>query len=338
MIDYRKKDYTQGHLRNQMIKKSNNEWKTCRIVSEELWIGSTWTVSRWNNRDSLISKSSAPKKPCRKYEFEQLYMLYAVKKYLELSLDDCMEELKEKYNIIFNRSSASYYLNQWELTKKFKSKENYKNFKDYDVWYLHIDITYWPKIDGKKMYIYVAIDRKTRTMYIELHDNKRAETAKKFLENVIDFFPFYIHTILTDNGKEFTLKNHKWKHDLVSKFDEICNEFNIEHRLTLPYTPKTNWMVEKCNDTIKSNTVGRTIYHSQEEMRKDLTWFMLYYNLHKRHWSIVKETWKRTPFEAVNYYYRENPELFKQTPEEFKFKLEKIAQKDNIVIYQRRRI
>jgi hypothetical protein len=55
----------------------------------------------------------------------------------------------------------------------------------------------------------VAIDRATRLIYLEIHDNKKASTASNFLEKAIDFFPFKINKVLTDNGKEFTLNNHK---------------------------------------------------------------------------------------------------------------------------------
>lgn len=338
MTVYRKKNYTQGHLRNEIVHRLNCESKDYRTICSELWIGSLWTISRRANRDTLESKSSAPHNPNRKYEFEELYFLYAVKKYMELPLDDCIDMLKEEYDIEIKRSSASYYLNQWELTKKLKLKEEHKKFKDYDVWYIHIDITYWPKINWKKMYIYVAIDRKTRLIYIELHDNKKAETAGKFLNNVIEFMPFEIHTILTDNGKEFTLKNHKWKHNLIWIFDKICNEFEIEHRTTLPYTPKTNGMVEKCNDTIKTNTVEKTIYETMIEMERDLIGFMLYYNLNRRHWWIMKEIRKRTPYEALEYYYWIKPELFKEPPEKFKIRLENISEKHNVPIQLKRKM
>jgi len=60
-----------------------------------------------------------------------------------------------------------------------------------------------------KYYIHVAIDRATRIMYYEIHDNKRADTTANFLEKALEFFPFHVTKILTDNGKEFTLNNHK---------------------------------------------------------------------------------------------------------------------------------
>ena len=335
---YRKKDYTQGHLRNEINNKVISEWKTYRKTCQELWIWSTKTVSTRVNRNTIESKSSAPYNPNRRYNIEDYYYLYIIKKYKQLPLDDCIETLEKDYNLIFKRSSASYHLNKWGLTNKFKPKKDYKKFKDYDVWYLHIDITYGPKIDWKKMYIYVAIDRKTRLMYIELRDNKRAETANKFLKTAIEFFPFDIHTILTDNWKEFTLKNHKWKCDLIWLFDKICDEFGIKHKTTRPYTPKTNWMVEKCNDTIKRNTVGKTVYETKEEMNIDLISFMLFYNTKRRHWGIVKEIWKRTPMDALEYYYKLTPELFKESPLEFQNKLENIRIKYNIKLYDKRKM
>jgi hypothetical protein len=63
----------------------------------------------------------------------------------------------------------------------------------------------------------------------------------------LDFFPFGITHVLTDNGLEFTnrlLKNKKGEYySKSSKLDIVCQENNIEHRCTKPFTPKTNGMV-----------------------------------------------------------------------------------------------
>jgi len=40
-----------------------------------------------------------------------------------------------------------------------EQKEQAKTFKEYKPGFLHIDVTYLPKIDGVKYYLFVAIDR-----------------------------------------------------------------------------------------------------------------------------------------------------------------------------------
>ena len=167
----------------------------------------------------------------------------------------------------------------------------------------------------------MAIDRATRIMYYELHDNKKAETAANFLKKAIDFFPFKTTKVLTDNWKEYTLKNHKWKQDLIWAFDLICDTYEIEHRTTQPYTPQTNWMVEKVNDTIKSNTLKIHNYENIWEMNTDLISFLVFYNLHRRHSSLRTEIWVKTPYEALEYWNNLNPELFKDDLFAFKDKL-----------------
>ncbi len=56
---------------------------------------------------------------------------------------------------------------------------------------------------GRK-YLFVAIDRATRWVYMEIRASKTAESARFFLSNLIKKAPFRISKILTDNGKEFT--------------------------------------------------------------------------------------------------------------------------------------
>ena len=351
-ILYKTKGKTQGHLRNIMVEDYQN-WLSSTKVWEKYKVSPT-TILKWNERNetewSLENKSSAPINPHRKHSIDKLYLIYYLYKKERLDWEWVIEYLEEN-NIVFPKSSIYYYLNLWWLVQERKNegKKVKWEFKKYDPWYLHIDITYWPKIDWKKYYLHIAIDRATRLIYIEIHDNKRAETASKFLENAINFFPFKINKILTDNGKEYTLKHTKWrprknkenlenkenkeeniitKEDLKWAFDLVCEAYDIEHRLTIPYTPQTNWMVERLNNTIKSNTIKIHRYSNNsnwiDEMRKDIIWFMLYYILFRKHSSLKKEIWVKTPMEALEYWYNLKPQLFKENIEEFKKKLEKI--------------
>jgi hypothetical protein len=48
-------------------------------------------------------------------------------------------------------------------------------------------------------------------------------------------------------------------------------------------------MVEKVNDTIKSNTLKIHTYENVDEMKTDLTQFLIYYILFRKHSSLVSE-------------------------------------------------
>jgi len=64
------------------------------------------------------------------------------------------------------------------------------------------------------------------------------------LEALIEAVPYDMHTILTDKGSQFAdlPKNRDgWTARMrVHRFDQICREHGIEHRLTQPNHPWTN--------------------------------------------------------------------------------------------------
>lgn len=321
-IIYPQKAKTQWHLREIMVE----DYKSCKnsmSVGKKYKIWHTTVLKRFNS-ENLENKSSAPKNPARKHSLKKLVLIHFLYKKELKNWDDIQEILEEQW-LIMPRSSIFYYLKIWWLVKERqeKAKRINQKFKKYDPWFVHIDITYWPKIDWVKYYIHVAIDRATRAMYYEVHDNKRADTASQFLEKVIEFFPFKVTKVLTDNGKEFTLNNHKWndKVNLKWAFDFICEAYKIDHRTTRPYTPQTNGMVEKVNDTIKLNTLKIHTYDNIWDMKTDLNLFLVDYNLIRRHSSLRTEIWVKTPFEAIEYWFKLSPGLFKETPFEFKEKL-----------------
>ena len=321
-IIYEKKAKTQWHLR-KIIVGNYNICKNSLTVAEKYQISHT-TVLKWKNAKNLENKSSAPIKPHRKHSLRKLVLIHFLyKKELKNldEIDEILEEQKQK----MPRSTIWYYLKTFGLTKERKKqwKRINQKFKKYEPWFVHIDITYWPKIDWIKYYIHVAIDRATRCMYYEVNDNKRADTTASFLEKALNFFPFNVTKILTDNWKEFTLNNHKWnsKINLTWAFDLVCEACNIEHRTTRPYTPQTNWMVERVNNTIKLNTLKIHIYDNIWEMKIDLNNFLVDYNLRRRHSSLRTEIGVKTPFEAIEYWFKLSPDLFKETPFDFKQKL-----------------
>jgi transposase-like protein len=239
-----------------------------------------------------------------------------------MSIDEVWETLfTENPNV--SRSSIYRTLVKENInTVPQEEKEKAKKFKEYQPGYLHIDVTYLPKFNGKSYYLFVAIDRCTRTMIYWVYEKKTSENTEDFMTKCLDFFPFYISHILTDNGLEFTnrlLVSKKGNScTKASKMDIKCEENGIEHRLTAPFTPKTNGMVERVNGTIKTNTILINKYKNANEMNQDLANFLSFYNLYRRHGSLRRELNVKTPFQAIEKWYKLKPEIFKIKPEEFK--------------------
>ena len=245
---------TNLNIRSQIQKRSE-----CNSELAALFNTSKQTVSKWKNRNFLQDHSCKP--------LNIKYALTDLEKALAISLrtsswaalDEIWENLLE-INPKVSRSSVyrcfvKEKINQVPQDKKDKAKK----FKEYEPGFLHIDVTYLPKFNGKSNYLFVAIDRCTRTMIYWIYENKTAENTEDFMDKCTVFFPFYITHILTDNGLEFSnrlLKSKTGKScQKPSKMDVKCLENNIQHRLTAPFTPKTNGMVERVNGTIKTNTI-----------------------------------------------------------------------------------
>ena len=283
------------------------------------------TVQKWKSRESFTDKSSRPNRI--KYALSELEMLIAIE--LRVLTWWALDEITEAVNPAEPEKirSAVYRTFVREGINKVpeKEKEKAKKFKEYDPGYLHIDVTYLPKINGVKYYLFVAIDRATRTLYFKIYDAKTSANTESFMLECLNFFPFGITHVLTDNGLEFTnrlLKDKKGNYcTKPSKLDVICKENDIDHRCTKPFTPKTNGMVEKANDLIKNKTIKITKYNSLEEMNEDLMNFLVYYNLYRRHGSLRRELKVKTPYNAVEKWFELDEEIFKQKPCEFKEKI-----------------
>jgi len=284
------------------------------------------TVDKWRNRDFQEDVSSRPHNI--KYSLTELEkdIIACIRRLTWCSLDDLTETIQ--LNFPHAKRSAIYESLKSRCVNKVpdEKKKEAAKFKEYEPGFLHVDVTYLPKLSGTKYYLFVAIDRATRVIFYDVYKNKSADNSIDFINKCKDFFPMKITHMLTDNGLEFT-DRFVAKGKKVSgnhKFDKWCNKEDIDHRLTAPRTPKTNGMVERVNGTIKKATVKSTTYSNVEEMTRHLFGFLMFYNFDRRHSSLKKELNVKTPFDAVVEWYRIKPEIFNKTPDVFKAKAYKI--------------
>lgn len=280
------------------------------------------TVSKWRNRNFTEDASSTPKNIAYALSDTQKALVVGIRRSTWFALDEVFETLLIQNDTVTRSAVYRCLVKNGINTVPIAEKEKCRKFKAYEPGYLHFDVTYMPKFNKVGSYLFVAIDRATRTMYYEVYDNKTSEATDKFFDNCMEFFPFTITHILTDNGFEFTNRLTRSKKGVLctkpSLLDIKCSQNNIDHRCTKPSTPQTNGMVERVNGTIKNNTILKYKYEDRTGMEKGLAEFLVFYNLYRRHGSLKKELKVKTPFEAVQKWFELKPELFKINPPEFK--------------------
>ena len=269
------------------------------------------TVAKWKKRSSVSDERMGPKSPrSTVLTCEEEALIVAFRKHTLLPLDDCLYALQETIPHL-TRSSLHRCLQRHGISRlpAVKDKPSKKpKFKQYPIGYFHIDIAVVRTEEGK-LNLFVAIDRTSKFAYAELHEKATRTIACDFLRRLIAAVPYRIHTILTDNGVQFThQKRHRYA--FVHLFDRICSEHDIDHRLTKPNHPWTNGQVERMNRTLKEATVHRYYYDSHHQLREHLQTFLLAYNLAKR----LKTLRGLTPYEYICQQWQQQPDLFLRDP------------------------
>ena len=267
------------------------------------------TVKKWKERPEVEDVSSRPKKiACSIEEWQGQIVLYL--RGQGFSLDEIFESVMDDMPNL-ERSALYRFLRRHGMGKLARAKpEPNRTFKEYEPGYLHIDIFYMPRFGGRRSYCFVAIDRATRRTHVGWSQTKSQEAGAAFLRSCLEAFEFKVHTVLTDNGNEFTnrcYKGGKAKH--LHAFDKVCAGNGIKHRLTKIRTPKTNGLVERQNQIIKNATVKTKTYLGVEAAFKDIiAWNERNNRRRKRHLRY------KTPFQKSAEWYKLKPEIFTREP------------------------
>src|SRR5215213_9893308 len=208
-----------------------------------------------------------------------------------LPLDDVLGCLRETIPAL-SRSALHRCLVRHGISRLPRDEEKAskrKRFAETAIGYVHIDARELRLAEGK-LHMFLAIDRVSKFTHVAFLDANTKLNGAAFLREVVQAFPYRIHTVLTDNGVAFT-PNASTRWDLSRHvFDRVCDEHGIEHRLTKPYHPWTNGQAERMTRTVKDATTKAFHYPSLEALR-----------------------W-RTPFQAVCDAWIKDPTIFKCDP------------------------
>lgn len=275
------------------------------------------TIRRWKDRDSVEDRSHTAHRLQTTLTPAQEAVVLSLRQTLRLPLDDLVVVTREFLNEAASRSGVNRLLKRHDLSRlpvETAATTPHKPFKTYEPGYLHMDVKYLPQMadETARRYLFVAIDRATRWVYIAIKPNKTAAAARAFLNALHKACPIKITKLLTDNGKEFTDRLFGSKDRQPTgehEFDQLCEALGIEHRLTKPRTPQTNGMVERFNGRIAQVLATRR-YNSAQDLESTLLRYAWLYNHHLPQ----KALGHRCPMDAMKQWYAEKPDLFIKQP------------------------
>ena len=206
-----------------------------------LHVINTKTVAKWRKHPTTTAAPMGPTPVSTVLTVEQEPIVVASRKHTLLPLDDCLYALQATIPHL-SRSALHRCFQRHGISRLLLSEDRQsppkKKFKDYSIGYLHVDFAEVQTEEGRQ-YLFVAIDRTSKVAFAELHPRAKRVVAAEFLRRVLDELPCRVHTVLTDNGVQFTPQPRQFLPGGHS-FDRICHEYGVEHRLTKPAHPWTN--------------------------------------------------------------------------------------------------
>jgi transposase InsO family protein len=264
------------------------------VLAAELGV-SEQTIRRWRGRSSVLDRSHAPMRPTSRLSPLEERLICELRSELALPLDDITEVMRRCVRDTISRSGVHRCLVRNGLNRKPRPEPPEVGvFENVTIGFIHADLKHLTSLCGHKSYVFVARDRATRFVHVEVTKSRSATTIAACLERFLDAFAYPVHVILTDNGSEFT---DRFAVDMKDKpegkpsgrhpFDRVCAARAIEHRLIKPFTPKTNGMVERFNRRLAealrnappaSRNAGKNRFATHDERNQFIHGFVHVYN------------------------------------------------------------
>ncbi len=248
------------------------------------------TVAKWRGRSGTADAPMGPRQPRSTVltEAEEAIVVEFRRRTL-LPLDDVLGRLREAIPKL-TRSALHRCLERHGISRLPRDPEKASKrgrFAETAMGYVHIDSCELRLADGK-LHMFLAIDRVSKFTHVAFFDANTKMNGAAFLREVVEAFPYRIHTVLTDNGMAFAdLPKNRGRYPEMEAifgghiFDRVCDQRGIEHRLTKPYHPWTNGQAERMNRTVKEATTKAFHYPDLEALRAHVLAFVTAHNFAK---------------------------------------------------------
>jgi transposase InsO family protein len=127
--------------------------------------------------------------------------------------------------------------------------------------------------------LHVAVDDHSRMAFTQMLPDQKAETTIGFLEAAVQFFAHHgigVRALLTDNGSSYRSR----------QFSQACQQMDIRHHRTRPYTPRTNGKAERFIQTALREWAYAKHWTDSEQRDAHLKSWNDYYNHERPHGSL----------------------------------------------------
>jgi len=259
--------------------------KSTRVVARYFGYGQS-TIVKWCARapkgffNCIPTKSSAPKTSPNSLPKEIVGKII----HTRMTSKRCAEvvhEILKTEGVEVSLSSVKRKLSTYGLLKKrspWKKRRVYPPRPEATEpgMLVQIDTIHFVDKDGRRSYVYTAIDVYSRYGFAMLSTKANCYKSICFLRKTIKYFPFHIQNIQTDNGPEFSLH-----------FTDSVVRRGMTHRHIHPRSPNENGHLERFNRTIQEEIgkFGWCIF-----IPNDIKIFLNYYNTERMHMGINFKT------------------------------------------------
>lgn len=235
-----------------------------------------WQAKYDGHWKSLRDKSHRPHSHPKEHAKEEIDLII---RYWNRNKDDMLL----LWDRIRERGYSRHYKSMLRVIKRLQLREEPEKRKGYKPkpyerasypgQKIQIDVKYVPSYcvsNGQKYYQYTAIDECTRYTFREIYEEHSTYSSKDFLLKLIEYFPFSIREIQTDNGREFTNAYLPQKTPTLSLFETALEEMDIIYHRIRVATPRHNGKVERQHRTDEKRFYKKMMMYSLADGRKQI--------------------------------------------------------------------
>src|SRR5476651_2363912 len=193
------------------------------------------TAAKWINRDDVQDRSHRAHTLHTTLSVVQEAIVLSLRQTLYLPLDDLLYITRQYINPEVSRSGIARLLKREGMARledvipkaEGETISAKKTFKDYEPGFVHVDIKYLPQMpdETSRRYLFVAIDRATRWVFLHIYGDMTDKSSVDFLRRLKLASPIKIIKLLTDNGSQFT-----------DRISELLQQTRFESRADLETT------------------------------------------------------------------------------------------------------